>query len=540
MDKYEIIAIILCLLIIIIVLIIFLSINKKDKEIIRIPLNNSNNSSNFSNNFSNNFNNPVNQPNYVVRPVQQTKFELGSACNNNLQCSSSNCSLGYCQTKGYTTGQIGSYCSNDLACDARLNCLNQTCVIHNTTDNWGLGCLNDSDCNSTTICLPLNNNNNRKVCQFPVGGSCLNSMCPTGFDCVNGQCLGLAGSVCSIDSNCLGSCDSKAILRLNLNQNKIVWDKFITVPANISFARIKSIEGEGLWGLDFNNGIYYTSFKNQTWILLYDSTLKIKNEIYSIIDMSVVNPKLMFLVYKSVNDSTYKLYVADNKSLKFYGNLYVKQKNINYKSKNCNSSSDSDSSDSYSSNSDSSYSSNSDSSDSSNSDSDSSDSDNSSFKLITKILGIDTIIDDDDEIQILIYGSDQKINYYVFSAVYQQTRFNYVGPYQNKLDSQSIVRFFLNNKNQSHSYNYIWNNKISTNGNFISPAVPANLTPAKIIDYDSQGRNLYFIATNNNNTNLYSNITDTNDALLIPGLLNSEARLSVTANNIYIFSKICN
>nr|QBK93529.1 MAG: transmembrane protein [Pithovirus LCPAC404] len=186
---------------------------------------------------------------------------LGQSCSNTDTCNVGlECSLGFCQNPGFTTGTEGAFCSDSLGpiCDQGLICENNVCVVATQT----LG----TPCTDILICAPP------LICSTTIGtGVCLFSdtpnTCPIGvcFDsstCVSNMCRGQSNQPCYINNQCLSnSCDTTDMSIFILRNNG--WSLLTVNPEGVAFERLETRTGF-VWGLDLNSGIY--SFVNTMWI----------------------------------------------------------------------------------------------------------------------------------------------------------------------------------------------------------------------------------------------------------------------------------
>jgi len=163
----------------------------------------------------------------------------GKQCVFNSSCTSNNCSLGYCQPVGLTTGIIDSFCSSypdeTPLCNSniglRCNQLSR-CVIG--TQEFGEICSASNECKLPYICVNENYSGkslNPGVCMFPprwaagnLPDSCVEGTCPIGYTCGSGTCLPNLGQPCTIICNS-GTCNNKHTL-VKYNSTTISWDVF--------------------------------------------------------------------------------------------------------------------------------------------------------------------------------------------------------------------------------------------------------------------------------------------------------------------------
>lgn len=148
-------------------------------------------------------------------------------CKSNLQCSSKNCSLGFCQDQGVISGTIGSSCSGNCVNYTGAQCKNDlVCQCINGPNNPG-SCVSISQgildsCSKFQICSPslvcLNNkgfscDSNNCTCLFNYidpnnvnKNVCINGMSLNNFSrCVNNIGLGCENNFQCISGNCSGN-----------------------------------------------------------------------------------------------------------------------------------------------------------------------------------------------------------------------------------------------------------------------------------------------------------------------------------------------
>ena len=205
--------------------------------------------------------------NNVCQPLKT----LGQSCLTGQCKENLHCSLGFCQMVGTNTSQEGAFCfpGGEPGCQVPLSCSTTNTCIGGSEPLGGECGENDAFCQEGLICL-------NDVCSYPIPpGDCTRSqVCSNGYACSNNSCLGRAGTICAVNTQCLsGSCskDKLAIFRW-IDQPVSVavgigWSKVVDLPTDITFSKfVATTSGttDTFWGLDFSNqpaegGLYFLS-----------------------------------------------------------------------------------------------------------------------------------------------------------------------------------------------------------------------------------------------------------------------------------------
>jgi hypothetical protein len=137
----------------------------------------------------------------------------GSACLSSKDCESGfNCSLGFCQLNGITTGSQNAYCNNSNSnppiCNPPLTCVDNRCA--STYGEFSDNCTS-AVCNLPLVCTtqapippstqPVN------ICLFIPDNKC-ERVCMQGFECTgtsNRICKATPGLTCNNNSNCVSN-----------------------------------------------------------------------------------------------------------------------------------------------------------------------------------------------------------------------------------------------------------------------------------------------------------------------------------------------
>lgn len=270
---------------------------------------------------------PTSTPNQSNNVQSSTNSDIGSICSKNSDCRTENCSNGFCQGHNIVTGLTDAFCipSSTPGCSSRYSCQNGKCTpIGNDLFE---SCDTINDCKPSFVCsTPPFGQEGGKVCQYQFDSNmCVGSTCSGGHQCSGNRCIGQSGVPCRIDSECVNGCGTQSIIRWIDNK----WSRYAAMPTNVKFDRmiaINRLNGDDIWGLDLNNGLYYWKHDNpaQTWIKVLDNTFQrntfqrnINNDLnndsnnsstdklnMTLIDMAVVHAEAVYLVYRAVSSTS--------------------------------------------------------------------------------------------------------------------------------------------------------------------------------------------------------------------------------------------
>ena len=198
-------------------------------------------------------------------PEPPAPSQNGATCTANADCKENNCSNGYCQPGGKTTGNEGAVCSSSgPSCNTGIICVTSvnglgTCTP--TTEKYGATCDNVKQlCNLPYVCTS-------GTCQFNVPTTaCVNTACSSGFTCVNNVCEAQKSQFCTSDDNCLSTACNITIYGNRFvidssNSNYLSWVPSLNpIPSISSPAFISQLE--------------VTSDRSEAWMYIGTNTLQ--------------------------------------------------------------------------------------------------------------------------------------------------------------------------------------------------------------------------------------------------------------------------
>ena len=169
----------------------------------------------------------------------QDPLTNGQTCTFNENCASSNCSLGYCQPLGVTTGTItatcginptteaplcnsGLRCGDDATCKPQIRDFNEPCDINNP-------------CKLPFVCTAFDYSGvpQNGICSYPprwlagdLPNKCVDGACPDGYTCDgNGNCIPVPVTNKKFPCTSLG--DVSEGLTCTAQQNFFMWEPTI-------------------------------------------------------------------------------------------------------------------------------------------------------------------------------------------------------------------------------------------------------------------------------------------------------------------------
>lgn len=202
---------------------------------------------------------------------------LTSACTQNSDCDSNNCSFGFCQTAGNVTRTVGASCIASNTSVAVAGCVSGLSCIRPSGQT--IGVCTDGTSNFFTACFSgLNQCRSYNVCKAPIGVNsttntfcvfmsnpniCPSGKCLPGYTCdftndnAAGNCLASNGLSCIMNSQCESqTCSGPGISIWNGS----AWSGLAQIQTGINIDRLEassSGNGDDLWALDINNGLYH-------------------------------------------------------------------------------------------------------------------------------------------------------------------------------------------------------------------------------------------------------------------------------------------
>jgi hypothetical protein len=213
-------------------------------------------------------------------------------CTSNMECTYRNCSNGFCQNPGVTTGNVGSACSgtclnvNGATCTAE----NSVCVCGNDTDPSNLPagtCSLTSQgiyqiCTPTSLCLPFLSCYTSSGTLCDTGDNCLcsthyedpnllnpNQKCITGMSSTTNGCANNDNIVCDRSVQCVGTCTGEGrVTKIFIPSTDKLAPSTFFIGAN-SLALVNITSPQDLTG---NLSIFGTSISTTLDVVYYGGT----------------------------------------------------------------------------------------------------------------------------------------------------------------------------------------------------------------------------------------------------------------------------
>lgn len=258
-----------------------------------------------------------------------------SACTQDSDCISNNCSLGFCQPGTEITRTVGAACISNSpstsipGCVSGLSCNKSTGqtigVCTAGTNGYFESCISGlNQCQALNVCttsMGVQPHTN-KFCLFRSDQNvCPSGQCLSGYSCTfssgDGKCLASSGLPCTSGNQCVSTtCGSSGVSKWN----GITWSKLAPVQTGVNFDRIEAINvgsGDDIWGLDTNSGIYHlpngqTEF---TKVLSNVTQMMINgdNRTMTMVDFAVTNDNTVYILYSAPGDNQtlYPIFTID-------------------------------------------------------------------------------------------------------------------------------------------------------------------------------------------------------------------------------------
>lgn len=244
-------------------------------------------------------------------------------CKFNIQCSSGNCSKGFCQNKGIISGTIGSACSGNCVKFSGSECKNSECKCLNGLDEPGT-CVNAtqgilSPCSINNFCsldlLCVNGtdgnlcNTSNCLCSFPYfdvnkwvpGTECIFGMVSDSARCLNNTGLGCDNNNMCISNKCEGS-SVMVVYQFGTVQNK-------NTKTNFFGSTSTSILPAALFHGNVTPYKMFSTTEGDVDTIYLVCSQGLYSVQYNPISHTIVNPWKLLLPYKTIVGNTTRILI---------------------------------------------------------------------------------------------------------------------------------------------------------------------------------------------------------------------------------------
>lgn len=246
---------------------------------------------------------------------------IGQSCSANQCAGGLECSLGWCQVQGQTTGNQGAFCNvqDNPGCNNGLSCIQNTCQP--STSILGAACNTSLQCDPPLTCV-VGNGESSGICYYPVPvNSCVSGACLSGFICgLSNQCLAQTGQSCQLNSNCLNN-------NCGLLPGAYTWDignewnKSLTVfPENLAIEALQTNFISDIqidtWIIN-DNGLYFSVYnRNNNTFSSWSFILPTQNVVEGVMQ-TIITSSL------SIDNNGTVWLAAHNQGLNTWDGLYT-------------------------------------------------------------------------------------------------------------------------------------------------------------------------------------------------------------------------